>query len=90
MKSITYEDLFKIQEILKKDEFKPKVFVFYPEVIKYGKKEGVIREESDGRMFLQNLHDLINGSEIFASNYVPSPKYGYEVSKVIYDEFERK
>ncbi len=89
MKSITYDDLFKAQKEMMKDEMKPKVFVFHLEIIKYGIREGVICEE-DGRMFLQNIHSLINGSEVFASNNVPSPRHGYEVSKVIYDELERK
>ncbi len=83
---LTYDDLLKAAENMG-SEYRPKVFVFHPTTIAYLYKNKYIRKDGE-RMFLVNVpYPMLNGAEVFASEDIPTSKHGYEVSKIIYDEF---
>ena len=83
---LTYDDIRKAAENMG-SEYRPKIFIFHPTTIAYLYKNKYIRKDGE-RMFLVDVpYPMLNGAEVFASEDIPTPKHGYEVSKIIYDEF---
>ncbi len=86
---LTYDDIHKAAENIG-SEYKPKIFIFHPTTIAILYQNKYIRKDGK-RMFLVNVpYPMLNGAEVFASEDIPTPKHGYEVSKIIYDEFSEE
>ena len=85
---LTYESIKEAHDSLGKMTHEPNIFVYPAHVIVLAIRAGYIRKEGD-RMFMQNYpYPGVNGSEVFLSENINTSYKGYEVSKMIFDEFE--